>query len=48
VRGYKRNPRIIERYKKEMYLVIRIDRDNGPISIYDLEEEGQNTHDFVR
>ena len=48
MRDYKRNPRIIERYKKEMYLVIRVDRDNGPISIYNLKEEGQNIHDFVR
>jgi len=40
VRGYKRNSRIIERYKKEMYLVIRVDRDNELISIYDFEEEG--------
>ena len=48
MRDYKRNPRIIKRYKKEMYLAIRVDRDNGPIFIYDLEEEGQNIHDFVR
>ncbi len=40
VRGYKRNPRIIERYKKEIYFAIRVDRDNGLISIYDFEEEG--------
>ena len=48
MRGYKRNSRIIKRYKKEMYLAIRVNKDNRPISIYDLEEEGQNTHDFVR
>ncbi len=48
MRGYKRNPRIIKRYKKEMYLAIRVDRNNEPISIYNLKEEDQNTHDFVR
>ncbi len=48
MRDYKRNPRIIKRYKKEIYLAIKVNKDNRPISIYNLKKEDQNTHDFVR